>query len=184
MDCNKTYLVSGKDYFNYVTADVALYSMLKELIYGIDELSHSPRINALKKIAQEFETAADEFIMALGASEGDILYGCIDDIEDAVYCQAESQVITPERAGYVSRYERVCKTCPGCCECDEDCEFTYICPDIEAHKTDCAEEAPLSEQAALAVYVTLLPAEQLNDFSKFKIYLNEQFKNMRDSAKE
>ena len=38
MDCNKTYLVSGKDYFNYVTADVALYSMLKELIYGIDEL--------------------------------------------------------------------------------------------------------------------------------------------------
>ena len=184
MDSNETYLVSGKDYFDYVTADIALYSMLKELIFGIGELSHSPRINALKKTAQEFETNADALIMALGASEGDVLYGGSDDIEDAVYCQAESQVITPERAGYVSRYERACKTCPGCCECDEDCEFAYICPDIEAHKTDCAEEAPLSEQAALAVYVTLLPAEQLNDFSKFKIHLNEQFKNMHSSTKE
>ena len=184
MDSNETYLVSGKDYFDYVTADIALYSMLKELIFGIGELSHSPRINALKKTAQEFEAAADAFAMAFGASEGDILYGDIDDVEDAVHSQAESRIITPERAGYTSRYERACKTCPGCCECDEDCDFAYVCPDIEAHKTDCAEKTPVSDNIAFALYLTLLPDEWLDGFAQFKAYLNEQRKYTPDHNKE
>lgn len=184
MDYKKPYLVLGEDYLRNVKANIGLYEMLCKLIKGIGALSHSPRINALKAMAQEIENDSDELIVSLGAKEDDILYGDIYDIEEALLCQMKSKMLLPERAGYTSRYDRACKACPGCCECDEDCEFSYKCPEVMAQEKSSADKRPVTSVELVIEITASIPEDELKGFILFAEDMKKELADMLDSAAE
>lgn len=130
---NKMYLIHEEDYIKHINEKMQLYSFVKQLTHHIGKMKPTCENENLIKMAQYYDTAAEELFSSWGIPVSYLVFGSKNDLTELM----ENELIEPEEASFYPCDDNCCCNCGYCCEADgdetdEDDEFAEMMEALSA----------------------------------------------------